>query len=61
MKRPYFLFKGLMGKTNMETFRIEELHESIVEYFQSMAKVHFEQDEAKKVLSDFEIKNRRFV
>ena len=45
-----------MGKTNMETFRIEELQESIVEYFQSMAKVHFEQDEAKKVLSDFEIK-----
>ena len=40
---------GLMGKTNLETYRIEELQEAVVELFHSFIKVFHEQDETKKV------------
>lgn len=39
---------GLMGKTNLDAFRIDELCEAISELFQSFIKVFHEQDEKRK-------------
>ena len=38
-----------MGKNNLETLSIEELHEAFVELFQSVIKVYREEDKDKKV------------
>ncbi|KAK3608732.1 hypothetical protein CHS0354_000997 [Potamilus streckersoni] len=39
---------GFNGTDNMETFRIDEIHEAIVELQRELYKFHFENDEAKK-------------
>ena len=46
-------FAGLNGKTNLETFRIEEIQEAVVELFQSFIKTFHEKDETKKVHVSF--------
>ena len=43
------LLSGLMGKNNLESLCIEELHEAFVELFQSVIKVYREEDKDKKV------------
>ena len=48
-----FFFAGLNGKTNLETFRIEEIQEAVVELFQSFIKTFHEKDETKKVHVSF--------
>ena len=45
----YLELSGLMGKTNMDAFKIEEIQEAVTELFQAFTKIHFESDEAKKV------------
>ena len=47
------MFAGLIGKTNLETYRIEELQEAVVELFQSFIKTFHEKDETKKVKISF--------
>ena len=42
-------FEGLMGKNNLDEFRIGEIHESMSELFQSMRGIFLEKDETKKV------------